>query len=622
MEEKIKGAKNVYEIFRTTNFTSGVISNSETALLRTGTILAVAKQNGLEFSKVIQSQNVLEKVEKMISDLQLEDYFKNILLEVFKNTFSAKYINTLVNVLLNVEQNLKSQSMGEVFDGLIELVGMDSRNLFLTPQSVNKISTKYLLDQVSEYITFHDGTAGYGQTAMMLAKEVPNSRLALQEINPTAATVLRLRLFLNDIEATVVVDDLIKNPVYVEGNKLVQFDRVFMAPPFGLRLTEEQQIDMKYDPFNRFVYGIPPRSQGDLTFLSCGLSATKEDGKAVFLLPMGVLFRGGPEKEIRQRLIDFDVIEAVVSLPTLLQPYTNIKTVLLLCNKNKPESRKGKILMVNAEDLGETFNKRDVVLSEEKIELINDIISTGKEIEEISRFINNDEIQLAQLTPSNYIYKTETQVGEFGTVAIDMDAINNVSTKPLSDLVDFYRGYNASAKDENESGEYAVLKISDIQDGEVNLEGVTRYSIKNNAKIDNNRIQQGDVLLSVRGVNRKAALFTSDRDDVLLSQNFAGIRCSELLDPKFLLLYLESPIGQFYFDKHTTGTTIMTLSMKDLKELPVPLLSIDEQKKVVETFEVEQRKINEELARLEAREKELKLEVYKAMGINKAFTLL
>ncbi|WP_426982906.1 N-6 DNA methylase [Bacillus cabrialesii] len=619
--EKNKWAKELYKSIRTANIT-GSVRKPETDLLTTGTILAVAKQNGSELSKVIQSQNVLEKVEKMISDLQLEDYFKNLMIEVFKKTFSAKYINALVNVLLNIEQNLKSLSMDEFFDEIIEFVGMESRDLFLTPQSINKIATNYLLDQASVSATFHDGTAGYGQTAMMFAKEVATRCLALQEINPTAATVLRLRLFLNNVEATVAVNDLIKKPAYVKGDKLVQFDRVFMAPPFGLRLTEEQQMDMKYDKFNRFVYGIPPRSQGDLTFLSCGLSATKEDGKAAFLLPTGVLFRGGPEKEIRQRLIDFDVIEAVVALPSLLQPYTSIKTVLLLCSKNKPESRKGKILMVNAEDLGETSNKRDAVLSEKNIRLINDIISTGKEIEEISRFITNDDIKLAHLTPSNYIYKTETQVSEFGTVAIDIDGLNYVSTKSLSDLVDLYRGYNASAKDENESGEYAVLKISDIQDGEVNLEGITRYSIKNNAKIDNNRIQQGDVLLSVRGVNRKAALFNSDRDDVLLSQNFAGIRCSELLDPKFLLLYLESPIAQFYFDKHTAGTTIMTLSMKDLKELPVPLLSLDEQKKVVETFEVEQRKINEEWARLEARQKEIKLEVYEAMGINKAFTLL
>lgn len=619
---KTNDAKEVYESIRSTSLTSG-ISNSGTTLLITGTILAIVKQNGSELSKVIQSQDVQEKVVKMISGLQLEEQFKNLMLEVFKNTYSAKYTNTLVNVLLNVEQNFKKNvSMGEVFDELIESVGMESRELFLTPQSINKISISYLVNEVSADTTFHDGTAGYGQTAMMFAKEVTNSRLALQEINPTAATILRLRLFLNDIEATVAVDDLIKKPAYVEENKLVQFDRVFMAPPFGMRLTEEQQMDMKFDQFNRFVYGIPPRSQGDITFLSCGLSATKEDGKAAFIFPMGVLFRGGPEKEIRQRLIDFDVIEAIVALPSLLQPYTNIKTALLLCNKNKPELRKGKILMINAEDLGESVNKRDIVLTEDKIDLINNIISEGKEVEEISRFVTNDEIQLAQLTPSNYIYKAETQVSEFGTVAINIDALNDVPMKPLSALVDFYRGYNASTKDEDENGEYAVVKISDVQDSEVILEGVTRYSIKNNAKIENNRIQQGDVLLSVRGVNRKAALFMSDRDDVLLSQNFAGIRCGELLDPEFLLLYFESPIAQFYFDKHTTGTTITTLSMKDLKELPVPLLSLDEQRKIVETLGAEQGKIKEELERLEARQKALKLEAFEAMGINKTFTIL
>ncbi|MBO9131244.1 type I restriction-modification system subunit M/S [Bacillus sp. 165] len=618
---KINYAKEIYDIIKTTNFTRNT-SDPETNLLLTGTVLAIAKQNGLELTKVIQSQNILEKVEKIISDIQLEVYFKKLMLEIFKNTFTAKLTNSLVNVLSFIEQNLKNLSMGVVFDELIEYVGIESRDLFLTPQSINRISINYLLDQKSSISTFHDGTAGYGQTAMMFAKEFPNSRLAFQEINPMAATVLRLRLFLNDIEATVAVGDLIKKPAYIEGNKLIQFDRVFMAPPFGLRLTEEQQIDMKYDPFNRFIYGIPPRSQGDLTFLSCGLSATKEDGKAAFLLPMGVLFRSGPEKEIRQRLIDFDVIEAIVSLPPLLQPYTGIKTVLLLCNKNKSESRKGKILMINAEALGDMVNKRDLVLKEKKIELINDIISMGKEIEEISRFVSNDEINSAQLTPNNYIYKTETQVSEFGTIAIDMDALSNIQTKPLSELVDFYRGYNASTKDENENGDYSVVKISDIQDGLVNLESVTRYSITNKAKVDNNLIQQGDVLLSIRGVNRKAALFTSERDDVLSSQNFAGIRCGELLDPKFLLLYFESPIAQFYFDKHTTGSTIMTLSMKDLKDLPVPLISLDEQCKIVEAYDAEKRKINDELARLEERQKELKLEVYEAMGINKAFTLL
>lgn len=612
-------SREIYETIRRAGLSN---SNPEEALLVTATILAVSKQNRSELLKLIQSQDVLEEIELMIKTLQIEDNFKRLMLEGFKDAFTEAYISSLVDVLLIIEQKLKNLTTGEVFDELLKSMCMDSREIFWTPNSINKIVNNYLFNQESSYVTFHDGTAGYGQSTMMFVKEVPSVSLALQEINPIAAAVLRIRLFLNDIDATVAVGDLIENPAYVDGNKLVQFDRVFMAPPFGLRLTEEQQNDMKYDQFNRFVYGIPSRSQGDLTFLSCGLSATKADGKAAFLLPMGVLFRNGPEKEIRQRLIDLDVIEAVVTLPPLLQPYSGIKTALVLCNKNKPDTGKGKILMINAEDLGEIVNKRDIILSAENIELINNILIEGLEVEEMSRFVMDDEIQSTLLTPNNYIYKEKLQVSEFGMVSININELDNLPMKPLKDLVDVYRGYNASTKDEDKNGKYAVLKISDIQDGKINLEGITRYSIKNNAKIENNRIRKGDVLLSIRGVSRKVALFESDRDDVLLSQNFAGIRCLNLIDPEFLLLYLESPIAQFYFNKHTAGTTITTLSIKDLKELPVPILPLDEQRRIVETLGDEQGEIKKEIERLEARQKESKLKAFEAMGINKTYTIL
>ncbi|MFF2795334.1 N-6 DNA methylase [Lysinibacillus xylanilyticus] len=592
----------------------------EQNILNIGTVLAVARENVSMFPKIVQSQNVVREVLTLIQSLDIERKFKHFMSEEFEMLFSSIPTNALVKILMNTEQFLKEFLVSELFEEVIKHLGMGSRDLLTTPNSISEIANHYLIEGTLSKTTFHDGTAGYGSTAIMFAKKAENVHLALQERNILAATVLSLRLFLQETKADVAVDDIIQNPVYVVGGKLEQFDRVFMAPPFGLRLTEEQQMDMKHDPFNRFIYGIPPRSQGDLTFLSCGLSATKVDGKAAFLLPAGVLFRGGPEKEIRQRLIDFDVIESVVALPSLLQPYTGMKTVLLLCNKNKPSNRKGKILMVNAESFS-INNKREITIPKEKIVQINDIISSGKEVEEVSRFVHNEEIQLGQLTPEKYIYKAETQVSEFGTISIDMDELNRVPTKALSELVDFYRGYNASTKDEDENGEYAVLKISDIQDGEVHLDKLTRYSIMNNAKIDNNRIQQGDVLLSVRGINRKVALFTSDREDVLMSQNFAGMRCGQSLHSRFLQLYLESPIAQFYFDKHTSGTTVMTLSMKDLKDLPVPVLPLEDQLKIVDAFEAEQRKITEELALLTKRQKELKLEVYAAMGIDKALII-
>lgn len=594
--------------------------NVEVELVIWGTLLALYKEQGEKISQLLKTNDATEQIKGLISNLSVEDQFKEVMVQQYNTTFTVNYTNALVSILLNFENMIKENQIGTIFDNIIENIGMNTMSgQHMTPDAINAIAINYLKSELP--VTFYDGTAGYGQTAIRFAQANTNSNLALQEINPLAATVLRLRLYLNDMNGDVVLGDVISNPAFIQNEQLIKFDRVFMSPPLGGVFNEHVQNLIANDPYNRFSYGIPPRSKGELAFLSCGLSATKEDGKAAFLLSPGAFFRGGPEKEIRQRLIDLDLIEAVIGLPSLLQPYTAIKPVLLLCNKNKSEERKGKILMVNAEDLG-TSNKREVLLSEEDMHLINEIVSKGLETEGISKFVGRNDIQLAQLTPSNYVFKQQTQLHEVGEVMVEMDGLNKIVTKPLAELVKIYRGYNASPKDESENGEYAVVKISDVKDGELNVDELTRYSITNNAKIEANRIQQGDVLLSVRGVNRKVALFTSNRDDVLLSQNFAGIRCGELVDPEFLMIYFESPVAQYYFEKHTVGTTIATLAVKDLGQLPVPLLPLNEQRKLVETYKAEQQAIKEQLEQLQARQTQLKLQAYETMGIDKAFTIL
>lgn len=594
--------------------------NIEAELVIWGTLLALFKEQGETISQVIKTNNVTEQIKGLISNLSVEDPFKEVIVQLYNTTFTANHTNTLVSILLNFENMIKENQIGTIFDNIIENIGMNAMSdQHMTPDVINAIAINYLKSESP--VTFYDGTAGYGQTAIRFAQVNTNSNLALQEINPLAATVLRLRLYLKDMNGEVVLGDVITNPGFIHDKQLSKFDRVFMSPPVARFFSENAQSIIANDPYNRFSYGIPPRSKGELAFLSCGLSVTKEDGKAAFLLSPGAFFRGGPEKEIRQRLIDLDLIEAVIGLPSLLQPYTAIKPVLLLCNKNKSEERKGKILMVNAEDLG-TSNKREVLLSEDNMHLINEIVSKGLETDGISKFVERNDIQLAQLTPSNYVFRQQIQLHEVGEVMVEMDELNKIVTKPLAELVKIYRGYNASPKDESENGEYAVVKISDVQDGELNVDQLTRYSITNNAKIEANRIQQGDILLSVRGVNRKAALFTSNRDDVLLSQNFAGIRCGELVDPEFLMIYFESPVAQYYFEKHTVGTTIATLAVKDLGQLPVPLLPLNEQRKLVETHKAEQQAIKEQLEQLQARQTQLKLQAYETMGIDKAFTIL
>lgn len=596
------------------------VSNQEELVTVVGSILAVGKGDKKVLSTIAQSQNVLEDFIGEIYKLEIEDVFKEYMMEEFKLKISKPYTNAFVKLLIVTEKYLRDFSSEELYETVIELLAVNGRDIFATPNSISEIAINYLMDGSAAEHTFYDGTAGYGISALKYAEKNEGAQLFLQEINKTALTSLRLRLFMKNLSANLILGDVIQNPAFVEGGQLIQFDRVFMAPPFGLRLPGELQDEMARDVFNRFVYGVPPRSQGDLAFLSCGLSATKPDGKAAFLLPAGVLFRGGPEKEIRQNLIDFDVIEAVVALPSSLHSFTSINTVLVLCNKNKIESRKRKILMIDAEDFG-VNNKKETILEPQDIQKINNIVSLGQEVDEVSKFVSTEEIKLAQLTPNKYIVKKVTLNSEFGDLMFNMDELEKIETRPLLQFVEFYRGFNAPTKDENEDGEVGVLKISDIQDGEIHYNSITRYSITNNAKVDNYRIQKGDVLLSIRGVNRKVALFNSDNEDILMSQNFSGMRCNELLDPRFLQLYLESPVAQYFLDSYTTGSTIMNVSLKDLKNLPIPVISLDEQKRIVTAFDEEQQMLNEEIKRLEVRKKELKLEAYAAIGIDKAFTI-
>lgn len=67
------------------------------------------------------------------------------------------------------------------------------------------------------------------------------------------------------------------------------------------------------------------------------------------------------------------------------------------------------------------------------------------------------------------------------------------------------------------------MKIVNVTKGEIQFDELSKYNIKNNAKVLNNRIQNNDVLLSIRGTNRKVAIFQLDREDILMSQNFVGI---------------------------------------------------------------------------------------------------
>jgi type I restriction enzyme M protein len=162
--------------------------------------------------------------------------------------------------------------------------------------------------------------------------------------------------------------DSLRDPRHLTGeNRLKQFDRIIMNPPFSLEDWGHDTV-VAGDKYGRLGFGMPPASNGDWAWLQQIAKSLKDadpdtgiGGQGMVVMSQGVLFRGQPEQTeeedgqnqkadaeyvIRRGFVEADLIEAIVVLPGKLFYGNNVPGCLLLLNKAKPEARKGKILMI------------------------------------------------------------------------------------------------------------------------------------------------------------------------------------------------------------------------------------------------------------------------------------
>src|SRR3954470_11590077 len=126
-------------------------------------------------------------------------------------------------------------------------------------------------------------------------------------------------------------------------------------------------------------------------FVQHMLASLKTDGHMATIMPHGVLFRGGKEKLIRELFIQEDVIEAIISLPPGLFYGTGIPACVLVCNKNKPDEWRDKVLFINA-DREYAEGKNQNKLRPEDIEKIDFVFSHKRQLCKYSRLVDKSEI--------------------------------------------------------------------------------------------------------------------------------------------------------------------------------------------------------------------------------------
>jgi len=221
---------------------------------------------------------------------------------------------------------------------------------FFTPRAVVILLVKILDPQPEE--TIYDPACGSGGMLVETIHEVREKgsdartlRLYGQEVNLTTASIARMNLYLHGIEDFQIRrGDTLRDPRFRDPNgAIAKFDMVIANPPFSLKNWGADTWSA--DP--RALFGLPPASSADLAWVQHMVASMKsETGRVGVVMPHGVLFRGGAEKQIRQGLVQSD-LEAVIGLPPNLFYSTNIPACLLIFRAAKPEPRKGGVLFVD-----------------------------------------------------------------------------------------------------------------------------------------------------------------------------------------------------------------------------------------------------------------------------------
>ena len=245
--------------------------------------------------------------------------------------------------------------LGKGYEYLIKQFADDSGHTaqeFYTNRTVVALMTEMLQPRPKESI--YDPTCGSGGMLISAIKwlkdrgeEYRNVRIYGQEINAITSAIARMNLFLHGIADFHIVNaDTLKYPAFVKNGKLQTFDMVLANPPYSI--SQWDRTAFEDDKWGRNFLGTPPQSRADYAFIQHILkSLDAKTGRCAILLPHGVLFRN-EERDIREKLVKSDLVEAVIGLAPNLFFNSPMESCILVCRTDKPKNRRGKILFVNA----------------------------------------------------------------------------------------------------------------------------------------------------------------------------------------------------------------------------------------------------------------------------------
>lgn len=271
-----------------------------------------------------------------------------------------------------------ADEMGQAYEYLVGKFADDAGNTaqeFYTNRTVVTLMAEILQPKPNESI--YDPTCGSGGMLIKCLNYLRDKgqpwqgvKVFGQEINALTSAIARMNLYLNGVEDfSVVREDTLAHPAFVDGSRLRKFDIVLANPPYSIKAWNREAF--MNDKWGRNLWGTPIQARADYAFIQhiyCSMDERK--GRCAILLPHGVLNRD-EDKELRRNHVQTDTIEAVIGLGRNLFYNSGLESFIFIFNNDKKPQYRGKVLFIEAETCTHKEGKQSYLFADDIDKIIS-----------------------------------------------------------------------------------------------------------------------------------------------------------------------------------------------------------------------------------------------------------
>jgi len=385
------------------------------------------------------------------------------------------------------------------------------------------------------------------------------------DIDPTMVRTSKVNMYLHDFKTPDIKnhDSLSNDDYWNEQYDVILANPPFMSPKGGIK------------PHNKF--GIIA-NRAEVLFVDYIASHLKPTGRAGIVVPEGIIFQSGKAyKELRKNLVN-NYLYAVVSLPAgVFQPYSGVKTSVLLLDKDFSKQR-NEVLFVKIDNDGYSLGSQRRETNGSQFPEALELIKKFKEGKEISSDFAHSVSKELIVKSDDYNLSGDRYLSE---VATDTSAWPIVE---VGKYLDYVRGLTYSKSDEtNKDASLKVLRANNINlKGQIILDDVKTISTSVRTK-ETQKLRKNDIFICSASGSKdhvgKVAFIDSDTG-YFFGGFMAALRTHDGLDPKYLFYYLRSEKFNLYLRSAISGSNINNLNSRILGAFKIPLPPVEIQRKI------------------------------------------